>query len=140
LAEHVKGISRLLINPAFDCLETLQAGTNYVLPDRIAINVVSTPSKLVRLLQLADVVTSCTTAMVSGENNFAPLIFPEVRKLMVSSLGRVGGYGLKIHPDVRYRNLYHWLVGDTHFVRGWMGGPMPMPLSSYPYSKGPFEP
>jgi hypothetical protein len=120
------------------CLETLQAGTTYVLPDRIAINVVSTPSKLVRLLQLADVFTSCTTAMVSGENNFAPSVFSEVRKLMSSSLGRAGGYGLKIHPDSRYRNLYYWLLGDTHFVRNWSG--LPMPLSNYPYSKGPPQP
>jgi hypothetical protein len=50
------------------CLETLQLGTTYVRPDRIPINVVSTDSRLIRLLQLADVVTSCTLALVCGES------------------------------------------------------------------------
>src|SRR5437870_8258020 len=44
------------------CFETLRTGTKYVKPDRIAINVLSTSSNLVRLLQLADVVVSCTVS------------------------------------------------------------------------------
>ena len=36
-----------------DCLETLQSGTTYIKPSHIAHNVVSTPSKLSRLVQVA---------------------------------------------------------------------------------------
>jgi hypothetical protein len=45
--------------------------------------------------------------------------------------GRIGGIGLKIHPDFKYANLYHWLVGNTHFHRGSTG--FPMPLKGYRY-------
>jgi hypothetical protein len=44
------------------CLESLQTGTRFVKPDRIAINVLTTASELVRLLKLADVVVSCSVA------------------------------------------------------------------------------
>lgn len=53
------------------CLETLKCGTQYVKPDRIALSVLSSPPKFIRLLQVADVITSCTTAFVAGENEFS---------------------------------------------------------------------
>jgi Protein of unknown function (DUF3800) len=59
------------------CLATLQQGTDYALPDRIAINVVTTSSHLVRLIQLADVITACTVAHVSGESKWSPTVFEE---------------------------------------------------------------
>jgi len=120
------------------CLDTIESGTEYVLPDRIAINAVSTRSELVRLLQLADVVTSCTTAMVAGESRFAPPVFTQVKELLVSHFGSIGGRGLKIHPDGRYANLYHWLCEDTHFTRDQVG--WPMPLENRPYSTDPYIP
>jgi hypothetical protein len=46
--------------------------------------------------------------------------------------GRIGGLGLKIHPDFRYANLYHWLLGDSHFVRYQSG--YPLPFKSRPYA------
>lgn len=108
-----------------NCLETLQSGTRYVKPDRIALNVLSTPSKLVRLLQVADVVTSCTLATVAGETRFSPPVFAVIRGLLHADTGRIGGVGLKIHPDFRYGNLYHWLLGDEYFIRGNVGIPLP---------------
>lgn len=117
------------------CLENLQAGTDYVQHDRIVLNVLSTPSKLVRLLQLADLVTSCSTAVVAGEKHYAPLVFEHIRPLLAKHLlGKVGGVGLKVHPDFKYANLYHWLLGDTHFER--MNWGIPFPLKDRPFSKG----
>lgn len=120
------------------CLETLQSGTRYVKPERIALNVLSTPSRLIRLLQLADVVCSCTTAVVAGEANFSPPIFEHIRPLLHSASGRIGGVGLKLHPHGRYANLYHWLLGDAYLIRGNAG--VPLPIAAFPYSTGPDVP
>lgn len=116
------------------CLETLTTGTTYVTFDRIALNVLSTPSHLVRCLQLADLVTSCTTALVGGEDRHAPRTFPGVREILWTRSDQVGGRGLKIHPS-HYWNLYHWLVGDDiHRVgnTGW-----PLPRVNRPYAESP---
>ena len=50
---------------------------------------------------------------------------------------RIGGVGLKLHPDFVYANLYHWLVGDAHYWRGNIG--TPLPLKGRPYSTDPGE-
>ena len=109
-----------------ECLDTLQQGTDYVRPDRVALSVLATSSKLVRLLQVADVVTSCTLAMVSGEDTYAPPIFNNaIRPMLLSDPDRIGGIGLKIHPDYRYVNLYHWVLGDENHIRDGIGEPLP---------------
>jgi hypothetical protein len=46
----------------------------------------------------------------------------------------VGGCGVKLHPDYKYRNLYGWLFGDTHFWKGNNGHPLP--LEGRPYRFG----
>lgn len=120
------------------CLETLQSGTRYVRPDRIALNVLSAPSKFVRHLQVADVVTGCTLALVGGESRFSPTVFDAIRPLLPLVLQRCGGVGLKIHPDYVYANLYHWLLRDQHFVRG--GSGYALPTKDRPYSSDPNEP
>lgn len=122
-----------------NCLETLQTGTKYVKPDRIALNVLSTPSKLVRLLQVADVVTSCTLSTVAGETRFSPPVFAVIKGLFHVDMGRIGGVGLKIHPDFKYGNLYHWLLGDEYFIRGNTGIPLPHNYFHL-YNSGPNEP
>ena len=114
------------------CFETIQNGTDYVLPEQIAINVVSSPAKFVRLIQLADVVTSCAVARVAGEEDFSPLIFSFVKELLVKSdRVTIGGFGLKIHPDYVFRNLYHWLCGDVSFIDD--GEEITLPDSRRPY-------
>lgn len=117
------------------CLETLRSGTDYVSYDHIALNVLSTPSRLIRLLQAADVVTSCTLSAIGGEDTYSPPVFHEIKDLLLKESGRYGGVGLKIHPDFKYANLYHWLLGDTHFWRYNCGNPLP--LRAWPYNAGP---
>jgi len=121
-----------------DCLEVILKGTPYVTIEHIPINVLSTASRLVRLLQLADLVTSCTTAYVAGEERYAPAVFPAILAIAHRDYFCVGGRGVKIHPDGRYRNLYHWLLGDTDFVRYQSGVPLPWP--GYAYAKDPRVP
>ena len=114
-----------------DCLKTLRVGTEYVKPKRIVFNVLSCPSKFIRLLQAADLVTSCSLARVSGEQKFSLSIFNKIKKLFMKDGDRIGGYGLKMHPDYRYANLYHWLAGDNYFYKMMTGVPMPMETRPY---------
>jgi hypothetical protein len=115
-----------------ECLETIGSGTGYVRFERIAINVLSSPSKLVRSLQLADVITGCTTAYVAGEDFYAPPVFEAILPLFLQTGGRIGGVGLKLHPLQRYQNLYHWLAGDEYYRRGKTGIGLPDPSLPYP--------
>ncbi len=113
------------------CLETLQSGTDYVIPSHIIHNVVSTPSDLSRLIQAADFITGCTLAFVSGENVYSPVIFNSILPLLDREGGRIGGVGLKLHPDFKFMNLYHWLVSDPYYR--WGGSGYPLPMMNYPY-------
>jgi hypothetical protein len=116
-----------------DFLDTLEAGTDFWTRAH-TLFAVSAPSKLLRLLQLADLVTGCTLAYVSGESSWAPTTFKRIQPMLCGEKGSVGGTGVKIHPDFRYGNLYHWLLGDSH-LRG-----KPLPLKTRPYSGSPGVP
>lgn len=118
------------------CMDLLESGTNYVDLNRLALPVMTMPSRHVRILQLADVVASCTVARISGESNFSPRIFECLKPLFRSESGRIGGVGLKLHPDYKYANLYHWLLGDSHFVKGGSGHPLPMKDRPYSNNSG----
>lgn len=120
------------------CLEMLQQGTDYVQHKSIVHNVVSTPSRLSRLLQAADLVTGVTLAATAGEKSYAPPLLDAIRPLFYRDSARIGGYGLKIHPAVRYMNLYHWLARDTHFYRGQSS--TPLPAEGVPYHDDPYQP
>lgn len=113
------------------CLETIQRSAGYVRDDCIAINVVSTSSHFVRLIQAADLVTGCTLAAVGGENVYSPPILAKLKPLYRNDYGRIGGVGVKIHPDFIYVNLYHWILGDTHFLRYPVGHNLPLVNSPY---------
>ena len=114
-----------------ECLDTLTTGTPYVKMERIT-TVLPGTSHQARLLQLADLVTGCVSARVAGEAKYSRAIFEMVKPLLRRDWGRVGGIGLKIHPDWRYANLYHWLLGDdVIFKGGWNG--IPLPCDRYPY-------
>ena len=117
-----------------ECLETLLSGTNYVTPDRIILNILSTPSRFIKLLQLADVIISCSIAIVAGENRYSPRIFNAIKELLINDGSRIGGVGFKIHPDFRYANLYHWLLNDTQFWKGIFG--VQLPILGRPYFTG----
>jgi len=117
-----------------NCLESLQGGTEYINYKRFALNVLSTPSKLNRLLQLADIIVSCSLAAVAGENEFSPPIFDKIKEMFCKDSGRIGGVGLKIHPDFRYVNLYHWLLKDSQYHR--RKTTIPLPMVQFPYNAG----
>lgn len=121
-----------------ECLESLQAGVGYLRPRALALNVVSTPSKFVRLLQAADLATGATLAAVGGEFTFSPPVIDELKDVYRRDFGRVGGCGVKIHPDFKYANLYHWVFADEDFVRFNAGRPLPMP--DRPYASDPMKP
>ena len=120
------------------CLETLARGTDYVNFDSIPLPVMTANSKHIRLLQLADVITSCSIARLAGENLYSPAIFELIKPLFRKDYDRIGGVGFKIHPDLRYKNLYHWLLGDEFHKRGYTGEPLPE--EGYLYFDDPGEP
>lgn len=94
------------------CLETLLHGTNYVNFNCIIQNVFTTHSHYSRLLQIADVITSCTLARVAGEEVYSPQVFELIIDLFDSdNYGKIGGWGVKIHPR-KYECLYGELLGD----------------------------
>lgn len=119
------------------CLETVREGTTYLTPSTITMAVLSCPYKLSRLLQAADLITSCTLASVCGEERFSPTIIKHIKPLFLNESGRIGGVGVKLHPFPKYVNLYHWLFDDEYYVRYPIGCPLPM--SQYAFSKSPNE-
>ena len=118
-----------------NCIETLKVGTEYVEFEMIPLCILSCPPRFIRLLQLADIITSCSIAYVSGESNYSPPIFDSLLRLFAGDGSRIGGIGVKIHPDNVYCNLYHWLLGDKTLWRGSSGFGLPLP--QFPYSEGP---
>lgn len=116
-----------------DVLTTIEGGTEYVKSTQLVLNMVATPSHLSRQLQVADLVTGSTTAMVAGETRFASPIFAEVRKLMLkNSLGYIGGTSLKLFPD-NLTNLYHYVLGEDVYVRPLARSGIPLPWKHLPY-------
>jgi hypothetical protein len=113
-----------------NCLDTLQVGTKFWTKAH-TVFVVSAPSKLLRLLQLADLVTGCTLSYVSGESNWSPATFNRIQPMLCKEKGSVGGTGVKIHPDFSYANLHHWLLGDTHLRKGMSAEALPMENRPY---------
>ena len=86
-----------------------------------------------QVVQLADLITSCTLSFVSGENRFAPTTFQYVRPLLRSEANRIGGIGVKIHPESKYANLYHWLFGESYILHN-VTYPLPLPRHPFPVS------
>ena len=94
------------------CLETLLNGTKYVDFTNILQNVLTTHSHFSRLLQVADVVTSCTLARIAGEETHSPRVFDLINDIFDSNGGKIGGYGVKIHPK-KYKYLYDELLRNN---------------------------
>lgn len=118
-------------------LDRVNSGTIHVGPERIALNILTTPSHLVKQLQLADLVTSITAAMVAGQDRFAGELFHLVKSMFICNyLGYVGGTGLKLFPD-DLRNLYHWVLGEDAFVKVSMSGGIGLPDRRFPYAEQP---
>lgn len=95
-------------------LDRIKNGTEYLKADHIPINILTTPSHLQRHLQVADLVTAITCAMVIGNKDYAKQYFPIIKKMLIKGdNGRIGGAGLKVFPD-ELTNLYHSLLGEQN--------------------------
>lgn len=131
LADHPTGGRPAEARFVAECLRTLREGTRFMDLERTAL-VVTEDSKNTRLLQLADLVVGCTLSYVSGEDEYSPSLFEgQIRGMLRSEGGRIGGVGLKLHPDFCFANLYHWLLGDDVLWKSGVGHPMP--LKGWPY-------
>ena len=117
------------------CVETRLRGTNYEKHDNMALTVLTAKSEFVRCLQLADVIVGCSTSHVAG-SKYTPAVFAELRDCFrTSGFGVIGGAGLKIHPDRKYANLYHWLLGDTQHHK--QGKIHELPHETFQYFESP---
>jgi hypothetical protein len=115
-------------------LEALQSGATFYHADSIALSILATPSRFVRSLQLADLVTSCTLAFVAGESRHAPSIFPSVKPLLEEGNGRKW-IRVKLHPEDQFANLLHWLLQvDELHIRGALRR---LPIADLPYAADP---
>lgn len=112
----------------------LREGTDYVVHGEIAI-VAATQSRLVRLLQAADLFTSCLTAFISGEQTYAPPVARLLLPLLGKEYDRRGGVSVKLHPDFCLLNLYHWLFEDEFYKSGNSGYQLPTDLRPYANSQ-----
>lgn len=115
------------------CIDLIEEGTEYVSLKNLALPVVTAPSRHVRILQLADIIVSCTVARIAGESNFSPQLFELIKQMYRREGSRIGGIGLKLHPDNVYANLYHWLLGEQVFRKGLMMRHK-LPIKRLPYS------
>ncbi|QFU09409.1 hypothetical protein PARPLA_01409 [Rhodobacteraceae bacterium THAF1] len=117
-----------------ECVELKESGTAFVKFQNLAQAPFSQEASRSRILQLADLVVSITTSKVSHSSGYADKHFEKIVPLFPeSSRGVKGGVGLKIHPSLRYRNLYHWILGDAYYVERNMGTPLPQ--MDKPYCK-----
>lgn len=119
----------------YECLETMRQGTDYVNMEHIILHACC-PSRFTRLLQLSDVIISCSIATASGEKEYAPPVFEKIKRILCKESDRIGSVGFKFHPDFCYVNLYRWLLGDSHYVRFNAG--YPLPIGSRPYQENPY--
>jgi len=118
-----------------DFIAHVEAGTEYVVPDRVLLNVLTTPSHLLRHLQIADLVTGIVTSMVCGSYDYAQPLFPHIKTLLAKNNNEcAGGTGLKIFPRDLV-NLYYWVLNENLYHTG--GGAMAyrLPQPHLPYAK-----
>jgi len=122
-----------------DFVSRVQSGTEYVVPDRILLNVLTTPSHLVRHLQVADLVTGITTAMVCGLNKYAEPLFDLVKQMLVTNyMNYIGGTGLKLFPD-QLLNLYFHILKEETFWRVGRNLGVSLPHWNFPYAENAFK-
>ncbi len=120
-------------------LEKVQKGTEFVVPKNVLLNILTTPSHLVRHLQVADLVTGVTTAMVAGQYKYAKPVFNSIRGMFIENhCNTSGGTGLKAFPDALI-NLYHWVLGETVFWKVGKNAGITLPYTSFPYAENEFK-
>ncbi|WP_257303898.1 DUF3800 domain-containing protein [Geothrix campi] len=110
----------------------LRDGTKVLKFKKLSNDVMTRDSKTSRLLQLADIITSCSCARICGESRFSPQLFKFIVPMLLRHPihDQIGGVGLKIHPS-KYTNLYHWLCGDSFYVANKTQMQLPSPFQLY---------
>lgn len=122
-----------------EALLTIQHGSNFVPPKQISLNILTTPSRLVRQLQVADLVVGITTARVAGHKKYAEPLFPIVKDMMIkSSLGMIGGSGLKVFPD-SLTNLYYWVLDENCYAKASVMAGLSLPHDAFLYSQDEYK-
>jgi len=105
-------------------LALTENGTQYIAPDpnRIVLPVLTARSDHIDLLQLADLITAATTALVAGSEHAAP--YRDLIKDLLAKnwLDGMGGTGIKLVPDADYnphnlRNLFYWVFDEGGFTK-----------------------
>ena len=137
IADHPAGGRKAEERFLAECVETLRKGTQFMDLENVAL-VLTQDSKSTRLLQLADLIVGCTLSYVSGEDEHSPPLFEnQLKNMLREEGGRIGGVGLKLHPDFCFANLYHWLLGDDMIWKNGVG--KAMPLKGWPYVNSPTD-
>jgi hypothetical protein len=91
-------------------------GTEYKKGQNVQLNVLTTPSHLLRHLQTADLVTGIATGAVGG-NRYALALAGALRPLLLrNALGTIGGTGLKLVPQ-ELVNLHYHCFGEVSFAK-----------------------
>lgn len=107
--------------------EQLNDNHNHMVAGSFALNMLTAPSHMVRHLQVADLVVSITTAMLSGETKFASHFFEQIKPMFIrNALGYIGGTGVKVYPD-ELINLYYWVLGEKEFSKASLMTAWPLP-------------
>jgi hypothetical protein len=121
-----------------DCFAAIESGTDYIDFGKFSQPPVIMPSARSRLLQAADIIASVTTAMVAGNEEYASEIFPALLNIIATDWrGLKGNAGLKLHPNVLYKNVYYWVLNEDFYAKG--SGGYPLPEKGKPYFIGPKE-
>ena len=122
-----------------DFLEKVQKGTEFVVPKNVLLNILTSPSHLIRHLQVADLVTGITTAMVAGQYKYAKPIFATINNMLIENhFHASGGTGLKVFPG-ELINLYHWVLGENVFWKVGEGSRITLPHAGFLYYEDEFK-
>lgn len=139
VADQVAGGKKQEMRFLTDTLSTIQHGSAFVPPKQISLNILTTPSRLVRQLQVADLVVGITTARVAGHRKYAAPLFPIIKDMMIkNALGKIGGTGLKIFP-VSLTNLYYWVLDEDCYAKVSMMAGISLPDTRFPYTENEYK-
>lgn len=116
-------------------VDHLASDRNHMVAESFAMNMLTAPSHMVRHLQIADLIVSITTAMVSGNTKWAEPYFDVISNMMLrNSLGYVGGTGLKVYPD-QLTNLYYWVTDEEAFTKAGKMAGVTLPSDRYLFAQ-----
>lgn len=104
-------------------LQLTEYGTRHVEAEHVVMPIVIAPSDRVSHSQLADPVTSATTAAVAGRPFALELLEPLREIARTRPSGECSGVGLVLWPPPLY-DLYWWLLDEPYLRRGNVGVPL----------------